>query len=218
MCSLIILGDGRCLKRADFEVVRRDVTEAFVYPCVAVYCIFIVLQLVEMQFRKDYHKLSSTQTLKWAVANIQWSTPWFKKKVPICVSNVVFFYMRSLRKLLREEVGNCSNIPIAFLGFPTAIPWPLTLFCVSLFLSLWRLLSFSLLRYDNYGRLTNVTYPTGRVSSYRTDSDGAVRVQAEGSNKEDIIVTTNLSASGTFYTLMQGRLFDLCVRWCMKYL
>uniref|UniRef100_A0A3B4DRA1 Teneurin-4 n=1 Tax=Pygocentrus nattereri TaxID=42514 RepID=A0A3B4DRA1_PYGNA len=57
--------------------------------------------------------------------------------------------------------------------------------------------------YDSYGRLTNVTYPTGRVSSYRTDADNAVRVQAEGSNKEDIIVTTNLSASGTFYTLMQ---------------
>lgn len=60
-------------------------------------------------------------------------------------------------------------------------------------------------RYDNYGRLTNVTYPTGRVSSYRTDPDSTVRVQTEGSNKEDITVTTNLSASGTFYTLMQGK-------------
>ncbi|XP_051962703.1 teneurin-4-like isoform X2 [Xyrauchen texanus] len=59
--------------------------------------------------------------------------------------------------------------------------------------------------YDNYGRLTNVTYPTGRVSSYRTDSDSTVRVQTEGSNKEDITVTTNLSASGTFYTLMQDQ-------------
>uniref|UniRef100_A0A8C6WUA9 Teneurin-4 n=1 Tax=Neogobius melanostomus TaxID=47308 RepID=A0A8C6WUA9_9GOBI len=58
--------------------------------------------------------------------------------------------------------------------------------------------------YDSYGRLTNVTYPTGRVSSYRTDTDSSVRIQTEGSNKEDIIVTTNLSASGTFYTLMQG--------------
>lgn len=59
-------------------------------------------------------------------------------------------------------------------------------------------------RYDSYGRLTNVTYPTGRVSSYRTDTDSSVRIQTEGSNKEDITVTTNLSASGTFYTLMQG--------------
>lgn len=62
----------------------------------------------------------------------------------------------------------------------------------------------SLCRYDSYGRLTNVTYPTGQVSSYRTDSDSSVRIQTEGSNKEDITVTTNLSASGTFYTLMQG--------------
>ncbi|XP_063060855.1 teneurin-4 isoform X2 [Engraulis encrasicolus] len=57
--------------------------------------------------------------------------------------------------------------------------------------------------YDSYGRLTNVTYPTGRVSSYRSDMDSSVRVQTEGSNKEDITITTNLSASGTFYTLMQ---------------
>ena len=60
-------------------------------------------------------------------------------------------------------------------------------------------------RYDSYGRLTNVTHPTGRVSSYRSDMDSSVRVQAEGSNKEDITITTNLSASGTFYTLMQGK-------------
>uniref|UniRef100_A0AAX7SSN2 Teneurin-4 n=1 Tax=Astatotilapia calliptera TaxID=8154 RepID=A0AAX7SSN2_ASTCA len=59
--------------------------------------------------------------------------------------------------------------------------------------------------YDSYGRLTNITYPTGRVSSYRTDADSSVRIQTEGSNKEDITVTTNLSASGTFYTLMQVR-------------
>ncbi|XP_067220865.1 teneurin-4 isoform X4 [Chanodichthys erythropterus] len=63
----------------------------------------------------------------------------------------------------------------------------------------------SFYEYDNYGRLTNMTYPTGRVSSYRTDSDSTVRVQTEGSNKEDITVTTNLSASGTFYTLMQDQ-------------
>ncbi|CAG12791.1 unnamed protein product [Tetraodon nigroviridis] len=60
-------------------------------------------------------------------------------------------------------------------------------------------------RYDSYGRLTNVTYPTGQVSSYRTDADSSVRIQTEGSNKENITVTTNLSASGTFYTLMQDQ-------------
>uniref|UniRef100_A0A3Q2PJJ9 Teneurin-4 n=1 Tax=Fundulus heteroclitus TaxID=8078 RepID=A0A3Q2PJJ9_FUNHE len=57
--------------------------------------------------------------------------------------------------------------------------------------------------YDSYGRLTNITYPTGRVSSYRTEADSSVRIQAEGSNREDITVTTNLSASGNFYTLLQ---------------
>lgn len=65
-------------------------------------------------------------------------------------------------------------------------------------------ISVFLCRYDSYGRLTNITYPTGRVSSYRTDADSSVRIQTEGSNKEDITITTNLSASGTFYTLMQG--------------
>ncbi|XP_053279091.1 teneurin-4 [Pleuronectes platessa] len=59
--------------------------------------------------------------------------------------------------------------------------------------------------YDTYGRLTNITYPTGRVSSYRSAADSSVRIQAEGSTKEDITVTTNLSASGTFYTLMQDQ-------------
>ncbi|KAM9813077.1 teneurin-4 isoform 5-T7 [Syngnathus typhle] len=59
--------------------------------------------------------------------------------------------------------------------------------------------------YDSFGRLTNVTYPTGRVSSYRADADGAIRVQVEGAAKEDVTVTTNLSASGTFYTLMQDQ-------------
>uniref|UniRef100_A0A8C6L8M9 Teneurin-4 n=1 Tax=Nothobranchius furzeri TaxID=105023 RepID=A0A8C6L8M9_NOTFU len=59
--------------------------------------------------------------------------------------------------------------------------------------------------YDSYGRLTNITYPTGRISSYRTDADSSVRIQTEGSNKEDITVTTNLSASGNFYTLLQVR-------------
>ncbi|XP_045560112.1 teneurin-4 isoform X9 [Salmo salar] len=60
--------------------------------------------------------------------------------------------------------------------------------------------------YDSYGRLTNVTYPTGRVSSYRTDTDSSVSVRAEGSSKEEgITITTNLSASGTLYMLMQDQ-------------
>uniref|UniRef100_A0A8D0CJV7 Teneurin-4 n=1 Tax=Scleropages formosus TaxID=113540 RepID=A0A8D0CJV7_SCLFO len=59
--------------------------------------------------------------------------------------------------------------------------------------------------YDSYGRLTNITYPTGQVSSFHSDLDSSVRVQTEGTSKEDITVTTNLSASGTFYALMQDQ-------------
>ncbi|XP_048837963.1 teneurin-4 isoform X3 [Brienomyrus brachyistius] len=59
--------------------------------------------------------------------------------------------------------------------------------------------------YDSYGRLTNITYPTGQVSSFHTHLDNSVRVQTEGSSKEDIVITTNLSASGTFYTLTQDQ-------------
>ncbi|XP_035288814.1 teneurin-4 isoform X4 [Anguilla anguilla] len=59
--------------------------------------------------------------------------------------------------------------------------------------------------YDSYGRLTNVTYPTGQVSSLRMDLVSAVRVQTETGSKEDVTISTNLSASGTFYTLMQDQ-------------
>uniref|UniRef100_A0A8C8A937 Teneurin-4 n=1 Tax=Oryzias sinensis TaxID=183150 RepID=A0A8C8A937_9TELE len=59
--------------------------------------------------------------------------------------------------------------------------------------------------YDAFGRLTNITYPTGRVNSFRTDVDSSVRIKTEDSSKEDITVTTNLSASGTFYTFMQDQ-------------
>ncbi|XP_061733975.1 teneurin-4 isoform X5 [Nerophis ophidion] len=57
--------------------------------------------------------------------------------------------------------------------------------------------------YDSFGRLTNITHPTGRVSSYRADAHGAVHIQTVGAAKEDVTVTANMSASGTFYTLMQ---------------
>ncbi|CAJ0935506.1 unnamed protein product [Ranitomeya imitator] len=60
--------------------------------------------------------------------------------------------------------------------------------------------------YDSFGRLTNVTFPTGQVSSFRSDTDSSVHVQVETSNnKEDVTITTNLSASGAFYTLLQDQ-------------
>ena len=60
-------------------------------------------------------------------------------------------------------------------------------------------------RYDSFGRLTNVTFPTGQVSSFQSDTDSSVHVQVETSSKDDVTITTNLSASGAFYTLLQGK-------------
>ena len=60
-------------------------------------------------------------------------------------------------------------------------------------------------RYDSFGRLTNVTFPTGQVSSFRSDTDSSVHVQVETSSKDDVTITTNLSASGAFDTLLQGK-------------
>ncbi|XP_041524874.1 teneurin-4 isoform X3 [Microtus oregoni] len=59
--------------------------------------------------------------------------------------------------------------------------------------------------YDTFGRLTNVTFPTGQVSSFRSDTDSSVHVQVETSSKDDVTITTNLSASGAFYTLLQDQ-------------
>uniref|UniRef100_A0A452GKG8 EGF-like domain-containing protein n=1 Tax=Gopherus agassizii TaxID=38772 RepID=A0A452GKG8_9SAUR len=59
--------------------------------------------------------------------------------------------------------------------------------------------------YDSFGRLTNVTFPTGQVSSFRSDTDRSVHVQVETSSKDDVTITTNLSASGAFYTLLQDQ-------------
>ncbi|XP_060032728.1 teneurin-4 isoform X8 [Erinaceus europaeus] len=59
--------------------------------------------------------------------------------------------------------------------------------------------------YDSYGHLTNVTFPTGQVSSFRSDTDSSVHVQVETSSKDDVTITTNLSASGAFYTLLQDQ-------------
>ncbi|XP_043927251.1 teneurin-4 isoform X3 [Protopterus annectens] len=60
--------------------------------------------------------------------------------------------------------------------------------------------------YDSFGRLTNVTFPTGQISSFHSNTDSSVRVQVETSSKDDLVITTNLSASGAFYTVMQDQL------------
>uniref|UniRef100_A0A1A8RL07 EGF-like domain-containing protein n=1 Tax=Nothobranchius rachovii TaxID=451742 RepID=A0A1A8RL07_9TELE len=62
--------------------------------------------------------------------------------------------------------------------------------------------------YDSEGRLTNVTVPTGVVTSLHSDmSSGAIGVEIETSGKdEDVSITTNLSSIHSFYTLMQDQL------------
>lgn len=61
--------------------------------------------------------------------------------------------------------------------------------------------------YDSEGRLTNVTFPTGVVTSLHGDmSSGAVAVDIETSGRdEDVAITTNLSSIDSFYTLVQGK-------------
>lgn len=60
--------------------------------------------------------------------------------------------------------------------------------------------------YDSEGRLTNVTFPTGMVTSLHNDmSSGAVAVDIETSGRdEDVSITTNLSSVDSFYMLVQG--------------
>ena len=64
-------------------------------------------------------------------------------------------------------------------------------------------LSFS---YDSEGRLTNVTFPTGVVTSLHGDMDKAITVDLESSSRdEDVSITSNLSSIDSFYTMVQGK-------------
>uniref|UniRef100_A0A3B3RXL7 Teneurin-3 n=1 Tax=Paramormyrops kingsleyae TaxID=1676925 RepID=A0A3B3RXL7_9TELE len=61
--------------------------------------------------------------------------------------------------------------------------------------------------YDSEGRLTNVTFPTGVVTSLHSEMDGAITVDIETSGREeDVSITTNLSSIDSFYTLVQDQL------------
>ncbi|XP_059502567.1 teneurin-4 isoform X6 [Stegostoma tigrinum] len=59
--------------------------------------------------------------------------------------------------------------------------------------------------YDSYGRLINATFPTGHIYSFHGEIDNSVQVHVETSNKDDVTITTNLSAAGSFYTLVQDQ-------------
>ncbi|XP_005989547.1 teneurin-3 [Latimeria chalumnae] len=61
--------------------------------------------------------------------------------------------------------------------------------------------------YDSEGRLTNVSFPTGVVSSLHTEMDRAITVDIETSSREeDVSITTNLSSVDSFYALVQDQL------------
>ncbi|XP_031415980.1 teneurin-3 isoform X6 [Clupea harengus] len=61
--------------------------------------------------------------------------------------------------------------------------------------------------YDSEGRLTNVTFPTGVITSLHGDMKPALTVDIETSGREDdVSITTNLSSIDSFYTLVQDQL------------
>uniref|UniRef100_A0A6I8SWH5 Teneurin-1 n=1 Tax=Xenopus tropicalis TaxID=8364 RepID=A0A6I8SWH5_XENTR len=57
--------------------------------------------------------------------------------------------------------------------------------------------------YDPDGHLTNATFPTGEVSSFHSDMEKATRVELDTSSRENIVTTTNISATSTIYALRQ---------------
>uniref|UniRef100_A0A671NNJ9 Teneurin-2 n=1 Tax=Sinocyclocheilus anshuiensis TaxID=1608454 RepID=A0A671NNJ9_9TELE len=59
--------------------------------------------------------------------------------------------------------------------------------------------------YDSEGRLTNITYPTGVVTSLHREMEETINIDMESSNRDDdITVITNLSSVEASYTVVQG--------------
>ncbi len=62
-----------------------------------------------------------------------------------------------------------------------------------------------LLSYDSEGHLTNVTYPTGVVTSLHREMEETINIDMESSNRDDdVTVITNLSSVDASYTVVQG--------------
>uniref|UniRef100_A0A671NMG3 Teneurin-2 n=1 Tax=Sinocyclocheilus anshuiensis TaxID=1608454 RepID=A0A671NMG3_9TELE len=60
--------------------------------------------------------------------------------------------------------------------------------------------------YDSEGRLTNVTYPTGVVTSLHREMEETINIDMESSNRDDdITVITNLSSVEASYTVVQDQ-------------
>lgn len=60
-------------------------------------------------------------------------------------------------------------------------------------------------RYDSEGRLTNLTYPTGMVTSLHREIERSINIDIESSSRDDdVTVITNLSSVEASYTVVQG--------------
>lgn len=71
---------------------------------------------------------------------------------------------------------------------------------------------FLIFSYDSEGRLTNVTFPTGIITSLIGEMDRALTVDIETSGRDDdVSITTNLSSIDSFYTLVQGAPYRCCI-------
>ncbi|XP_003801946.1 teneurin-1 isoform X3 [Otolemur garnettii] len=57
--------------------------------------------------------------------------------------------------------------------------------------------------YDTEGHLTNATFPTGEVSSFHSDLEKLTKVELDTSNRENVLISTNLTATSTIYILKQ---------------
>uniref|UniRef100_H0V6L2 Teneurin-1 n=1 Tax=Cavia porcellus TaxID=10141 RepID=H0V6L2_CAVPO len=57
--------------------------------------------------------------------------------------------------------------------------------------------------YDPEGHLTNATFPTGEVSSFHSDLEKLTKVELDTSNRENVLMLTNLTATSTIYILKQ---------------
>lgn len=65
---------------------------------------------------------------------------------------------------------------------------------------------FSICSYDSEGRLTNVSYPTGMVTSLRREMEQSITIDMESSNRDDdVTIITNLSSVEASYTVLQGK-------------
>ena len=64
----------------------------------------------------------------------------------------------------------------------------------------------SLRRYDSEGRLTNMTYPTGMVTSLHREMERSINIDVESSSRDDdVTIVTNLSSVEASYTVVQGK-------------